>query len=309
MDSSSPGAARTPKARRGYTYTPLDDATVAAEEAEQLAKDRLWVVLGGYDRPPRASKRSFHQANLGSFAPEQMYLSEALRPEPIPLRVYYKDNTPSVLAANLLPMLSVAWNAPSDRRTRLWSQVPSSSSNPPDLVASIVCLLDAVAGVLTPPHPDRARYWDKQLAPSTDPVDAAGPSTSSSPAQPSTLLRRFTHLIFECPPVATGGHPTCLRLDPKALADGRAGLGDASFCMHQWRGAGGYLQLYLTKHTRSSEPRVVEWAHRLVAWCAHGPAPPTMAHPVVMHTCHMADCLRPDHLKWGTHAQNKKGIP
>jgi hypothetical protein len=174
------------------------------------------------------------------------------------------------------------------------------------LVASLICLLDAVAAVLTPPHPEDASTWDRLLVPGGAEGQEASSSTSP-PQQPQG--RRFHHGIFRQTPQANpatsrqfSSRDLCLRVDGNLMAQRTAR--HLLHCTQQ----GGYLRVQLTKTSGSadrSDRGVFEYAHRLVAWCIYGPPPSQLGmDAVVMHTCNRADCLNPDHLAWGNRSQN-----
>ena len=63
-----------------------------------------------------------------------------------------------------------------------------------------------------------------------------------------------------------------------------------------------YLEVCIGRSTASDDP-VYEWGHRVVAWCFFGPE-----GQEVMHTCHNPKCMSPLHLKYGTHAENMRGV-
>ena len=45
-------------------------------------------------------------------------------------------------------------------------------------------------------------------------------------------------------------------------------------------------------------------AHRIVCEHAHGPAPPGKPHAI--HSCDRPICCNPEHLRWGSHADNAR---
>jgi hypothetical protein len=82
--------------------------------------------------------------------------------------------------------------------------------------------------------------------------------------------------------------------------------------VHEWRAlcmphtkATAYLRIALCGKRPGNTTPVMEWAHRLVCWIAHG-APPNNAWHVyeAAHLCGNPKCLTPAHLAWLTPVQN-----
>jgi hypothetical protein len=183
-------------------------------------------------------------------------------------------------------------------------------------------LFGALGGgvLLAPPIAQQIR-----MLPSLDEVAQHGVSTTVPPGTPpavlpwptlprataftrAMLLERALHLLGLLEDVLTPGCWQASALSPQT-ADGRhhpllAPLvthDGQSLCMPaQATRPGfkphpqGYLQLVLGKGMRGR--RVVEYAHRLVAWLFHGITKYTMRQ--CAHLCGRPNCLNPRHLAW-----------
>jgi hypothetical protein len=148
---------------------------------------------------------------------------------------------------------------------RLWD----AYSDVPGEHRGMVHLLDAIGSVLE----DRARRETHQ-----HPLTGA-------------IQHRFLsgHTAFARPLV--GG---CMLVDAYRVAATR----------DMWMDRGGYTFVHLGGVAGMGHVRLYERAHRVVTWSMHGPPPPDIAVPVVMHVCNRSDCLHPGHMVWGEDAEN-----
>ena len=97
------------------------------------------------------------------------------------------------------------------------------------------------------------------------------------------------HMAFERPLAGS-----CMLVDPHRVADTH----------DMWIYNGRYTRVHLGGVEGPGNIRIYESAHRVVIWSMHGPPPPDIVEPVVMHVCNRSDCLHPGHMVWGEDGEN-----
>ena len=97
------------------------------------------------------------------------------------------------------------------------------------------------------------------------------------------------HMAFERPLAGS-----CMLVDPDRVADTH----------DMWLHDGRYTRVHLGGVEGPGHIRIYESAHRVVTWSMHGPPPPDLVEPVVMHVCNRSDCLHPGHMVWGEDGEN-----
>lgn len=298
--------ARAGEQRKGIQWRPLEPSALEEESRQSAEQHRTWLLLGGRLRSTTHPRWASREAGQGIYTKQVPTLSPHIIPTPLGIRLKYLADSPAQLESSLLPMLAAAYALPTVDWTELCPRLPASTERP-DLFTYIQGLLDAVASVLIAPEAEDYPMWDAVLISSSSERSDTEASTSQAPQQ----RRHFNHLIFEHPPMvdparqsqaaASGPNVLCLRIDPRQLD--RRTVGWVKH-MWQWQEAG-YLRLQLGKHRDAKETSLKEWAHRIVNWAARGPPPVALGpHAVTLHICNTPDCMNPQHMAWGSRAEN-----
>jgi hypothetical protein len=171
-----------------------------------------------------------------------------------------------VFEVPMLPRMQQAVDLGREAYTsRLWD----AFSDAPGAYHGVAGLLDAIGTVLQP---------------------GARRETHRHPVT-GAMHHRFLpgHTAFARP--LAGG---CMLVDPHQVA--------ATHDM--WMDRARYTIVHLGGVEGRGHVRLYERAHRVVTWSMHGPPPPDIAVPVVMHVCNRSDCLHPGHMVWGEHDEN-----